>query len=119
MDGNFTTRPVAATWGVDDPEFVDLPELKQRFKIGRSLAYLLIKRGDIRSVCLRRKGCIKGRRLIEFASVREYFAKQSAKVHPALSAKCKKANDRMQESQKEKREKEKREKTEPRKETEK
>jgi pyruvate/2-oxoglutarate dehydrogenase complex dihydrolipoamide dehydrogenase (E3) component len=102
MDANFT---IAAP-GTDDAEFVDHVGLKRRFSIGRSAAYTLIENGDIRSVCLRRKGCIKGKRLFEVASVREYFAKQSDEVHPALSAKCKKANRRMQESQKAKREKE-------------
>jgi hypothetical protein len=101
METNFTTQAVAATSGAD-PEFVDLPGLKNRFGIGRSLAYLLIEKGDIRSVCLRRKGCIKGKRLIDVQSARAWIEKQLAEqevetVDPALSAICKKANRVMRE----------------------
>jgi hypothetical protein len=105
MDGNFTTQPVAATWGAD-PEWVDLPGLKSRFSIGRSAAYTHIENGDFRSVVLRKRGRLKGRRLVSVQSVRDYFAQQSDEVDPRLSAKCKEANRKMQESQKEKREKE-------------
>jgi hypothetical protein len=125
MDTNFTTQPVAADWGID-PEFIDLPGLKSRFAIGRSAAYTHIENGDFRSVVLRRKGCIKGRRLVDVQSVRDWIEKQLAKqesgevekVDPALSAICKEANKA---SLKAKREKAKREKakTKPRKETEK
>jgi hypothetical protein len=94
MDTNFTTQPVAARWGAD-PEFVDLPGLKQRFTIGRSAAYTHIENGDFRSVVLRRKGCIKGRRLIDVASVRDYIAKQSDGISPELSGICRKANQEM------------------------
>jgi hypothetical protein len=104
METNFTTQPVAATWGVD-PEFVDLVGLKQRFAIGRSLAYLLIDRGDIQSKVLRRRGNLKGKRLIFVPSVREFLTRQSHEVDPRLSAICKEANRKMRESQKAKREK--------------
>jgi hypothetical protein len=96
MDGNFTTQPVAATWGAD-PEFVDLPGLKQRFGIGRSLAYLLIQHGDIQSKVLRRRGKIKGKRIIDVSSVREYIARQSDEVDPRLATVCKNANAKMRE----------------------
>jgi hypothetical protein len=86
----FTTQPVAATWGVD-PEFVDLGGLQARFGIRRSTAYTLISEGAIRSVVLRRKGTIKGRRLVDVASVRQYIARQSGDVDPRLSANCRKA----------------------------
>jgi len=102
VNKSFTSAPV----GTDDTEFCDFAQLKQRFGVGRSLAYLLNGHGDIKSKVLRRKGCIKGKRLFDVASVREYIAKQSDEVHPALSVKCKEANRKMQESQKAKREKE-------------
>jgi hypothetical protein len=105
VDGNFTTQPVAATWGAD-PEWVDLPGLKSRFSIGRSAAYTLIENGDIRSICLRRRGCVKGRRLVEVQSVRELFARQLDEVDPRLFEACKAANRKMQKNQKAKREKE-------------
>jgi hypothetical protein len=69
---NFTTQPVAATWGAD-PEFVDLVGLRERFGIRRSLAYLLIEDGAIKSVSLRRKGALKGKRLVSVASVRKFL----------------------------------------------
>jgi hypothetical protein len=69
---NFTTAPVAASWGVD-PEFIDLPGLQSRFGIKRSLAYLLIAEGAIKSVSLRRRGALKGKRLIDVASVRDFL----------------------------------------------
>jgi hypothetical protein len=103
MENNFTTQPVAVSCGAD-PEWTDWRGLKNMFSIGRSAGYTHIENGDFRSKVLRRKGCIKGRRIIEVASVREFIAKQSDEVDPALSAKCKEANKA---SQKAKREKEK------------
>jgi hypothetical protein len=68
----FTTQPVAASWGVD-PEFVDLPTLQARFGIKRSLAYLLIQDRVIKSVSLRRRGALKGKRLVCVQSVRSFL----------------------------------------------
>jgi hypothetical protein len=102
MDGNFTI----ASPGTDDAEWVDLPGLKSRFSIGRSAAYTHIENGDFRSVVLRRKGCIKGKRLVFVPSVREYISKQSDEVDPRLSANCKEANRVMREKRREKRENE-------------
>jgi hypothetical protein len=99
MNANFTTQPVAATWGTD-PEFVDLPGLKRLFGIGRSAAYVLIENGEITSKVLRRKGCIKWKRLIDVASVREFIASQSDEVDPRLSDICRKANRVMREKAK-------------------
>jgi hypothetical protein len=93
MDGNFTILAP----GADDAEFVDWRGLKSRFAIGRSAGYIHIKNDDFRSVVLRRKGCIKGRRLFDVASVRAYFARQSDKVDSRLSAVCQKANRVMRE----------------------
>jgi hypothetical protein len=101
MDGNFTI----ASPGTDEAEWVDHRGLKRRFSIGRSAAYTHIENGDFRSVVLRRKGCIKGKRLFFVPSVREYIAAQSDGVDPRLTTICKNANRRMQESQKAKRKK--------------
>jgi hypothetical protein len=86
----FTTQPVAASWGVD-PEFVDLRGLELRFAIRRSSAYTLIAAGAIRSVVLRRRGMIKGRRLVDVASVRNFLASQPSDVDPAMSRNCRNA----------------------------
>ncbi len=86
----FTTAPVAASWGVD-PEFVDFPGLETKFGIKRSLAYVLISEGEIRSVVLRRRGTIKGKRLVDCASVRAYLESQPTDIDPRLAANCRKA----------------------------
>jgi hypothetical protein len=97
MDAHgFTTQPVAAPWGAD-PEWVDHRGLKNMFGIGRSLSYLLIEHDDIVSKVLRRKGCIKGKRLFFVPSIRQYIAKQSDEVDPRLTTICKNANRRMRE----------------------
>src|SRR5437763_4772067 len=86
----FTTAPVEASAGVD-PEFVDLSGLEARFGIRRSTAYTLIAEREIRSVVLRRPGTIKGRRLIDVASVRRFLAKQPDDFDPRLSELTRKA----------------------------
>jgi hypothetical protein len=96
VDGNFT---IAAP-GTDATEFVDLRGLKQRFGIGRSAAYTYIADGDIKSKVLRRRGNIKGKRLIDVSSVREFIARQPDDIDPRLSAVCKKANCKMREKKK-------------------
>ena len=67
-----TIAPVAMACGAD-AEFVDLRGLQERFGIRRSLAYLLIEDGAIKSVSLRRCGAAKGKRLINVASVRDFL----------------------------------------------
>ena len=57
----------------DGPEFLDCRALEQRFGIRRSLAYELIKRNAIRSVSLRKRGALRGKRLFDVASVRGYL----------------------------------------------
>lgn len=72
-----TAKTIAAIFAapatVADPEFVDVAGLRERFGIKRSLAYLLIDEGAIRSVSLRRRGALKGKRLFNVASVREFL----------------------------------------------
>jgi hypothetical protein len=85
-----TTAPVEASTAVD-AEFVDLRGLEARYGIKRSLAYALMSRGDIKSVCLRRRGCLKGKRLVSCASVRSFLASLPDDIDPALSEQCRKA----------------------------
>ena len=68
--------PKAAPLGDIAPEFVDHQGLTRMFGIRRSHAYLLVAQGSIRSVCLRKPGAIKGRRLFHVQSVREFLARQ-------------------------------------------
>jgi len=60
-----------------DPEFVDCPGLEARFGIKRSLAYALLAEGAIRGVSLRRRGQIRGKRLFDVASVRDFLRTQT------------------------------------------
>jgi len=78
----FTAAPIAALSGVD-PEFIDIPGLQSRFGIKRSLAYLLIEDGAIRSVSLRRRGTQRGKRLIDVASVRHFLNSRVGRFKPA------------------------------------
>jgi hypothetical protein len=55
------------------PEFCRMSDLRVLFGITRSMAYLLIDEGKIKSVSLRRPGNVKGVRLVHVASVREYL----------------------------------------------
>jgi hypothetical protein len=67
MDTQFDTQPI---------EFGRLDELQRRFGIRRSKAYELINGGQIKSVCVKKKGARSGIRLIDFDSVREFLAEQ-------------------------------------------
>lgn len=78
-------KPQAATGNDPDPEFVDIPGLYARFAIKEGLAYALINRKAIKSVCLRERGKLRGKRLINVQSVRDYLAAQMDQ-HPASSA---------------------------------
>jgi hypothetical protein len=68
-----------------EAEFVDLSGLKSGWGIGRSLFYELLKAGKIRSINLRREGRVRGKRLVEVQSVREFLAKCSNNIDPQLS----------------------------------
>ena len=57
------------------PEFCDSKQLKPLFGLTRSHAYLLASEGKIRTICLRRKGTTRGRRLFDCESIRRFFAK--------------------------------------------
>lgn len=73
------------------PEWVDPAGLKEGWGIGRSFAYDLIREGKIRSITLRREGCLRGKRLIEVKSVRELFASCDSGIDPALSEQLRRA----------------------------
>jgi len=59
-----------------DPEFVDFRGLEAGWGIRRSLAYQLLNDGKIRSVSLRRRGRLRGKRLFCVHSVREFLRKE-------------------------------------------
>ncbi|MCC6356602.1 MAG: hypothetical protein IT577_22165 [Verrucomicrobiae bacterium] len=68
--------PKAAHLNDIGPEFVDHQGLTRMFAIRRSHAYLLVAQGAIRSVCIRKPGAVKGRRLFDVQSVRDFLARQ-------------------------------------------
>jgi hypothetical protein len=59
-----------------EPEFVDFVGLRQLFGIKRSLAYQLMADGKIKSVSLRRRGALRGKRLFCVYSCREFLRGQ-------------------------------------------
>ena len=61
-----------------DPEFCDFRGLDRLFGIKRSLGYQLLADGLIKSVSLRRRGQIRGKRLFSVDSVRAYLREQMA-----------------------------------------
>jgi len=71
----YSTAPVKAS-PAQDAEFLDAVGLHANFGIKRSLAYVLLAEGLIRGVSLRRRGQVRGKRLFEVASVREYLRSQ-------------------------------------------
>ncbi len=55
------------------PEFVQVPQAVSMFGISRSAIYNLIGDGSIKSVCLRRRGNIRGTRLVSVDSMRSFL----------------------------------------------
>lgn len=67
--------PVPATATIE-PEFIPMPPPGKACPysgLQRGMLYALAKEGLIRTVSLRRKGTTRGRRLIVFASLRDYL----------------------------------------------
>ena len=60
---------------ISSPEFVDHKGLRALFGLSRAHAYLLAGEGRIRSVCIRRPGAIRGKRLFCCQSIRAFLAK--------------------------------------------
>ena len=81
------TTPLRAS----DAEFTNFEGLKSLFGIGRSYAYQLADEGLIKSVCVRRPGKLRGKRLFVVASVREFLANQTDDVPAELSKQMREA----------------------------
>jgi hypothetical protein len=86
----YTTAAVAAS-PVVEVEFYDVPGFCRAYSIGRSFTYDLLGDGSIESVTLRRRGQIRGRRLINAESARKFFASQPSDVSAAARRYAKKA----------------------------
>jgi hypothetical protein len=57
------------------PEYVDHKGLRALFGLSRAHAYLLAGEGKIRSVCIRRPGALRGKRLFDCQSIRDFLVK--------------------------------------------
>ena len=55
------------------PEFADAKGARQSFGLSRSHLYDLNSRGKIRSVSIRRPGAVRGRRLFDCESIRNFL----------------------------------------------
>jgi excisionase family DNA binding protein len=55
------------------PEWLRIPQAIKLFGISRSKLYELIAAGHIRSISLRKRGQVKGTRLIEYDSLCAFF----------------------------------------------
>ena len=55
------------------PEYVDSNGLRAVFGVSRSLGYALINDGSVKSICLRKRGASRGKRLWVAESVRAYL----------------------------------------------
>ena len=73
-----TTSPgeAVARASLLDVEFCDFRGFDRLFGIKRSLVYQLVAEGLIKSVSLRRRGQLRGKRLFDVASVRVYLRSQ-------------------------------------------
>jgi hypothetical protein len=63
---------------LEGPEFVDVRGLEALFGIRRSLAYDLINRNAIKSVSIRKRGALRGKRLFDVDSVRHFLRSQTS-----------------------------------------
>lgn len=71
-----TTAPITAgNFSNAEAEFCRIGDLRTLFGIKRGTSYNLIADGEIKSVCLRRRGYKQGCRLVSVASVREFLAR--------------------------------------------
>jgi len=77
MDANKNTNngavQVAAINQSSKPEYLRVPDAVRIFAICRSSLYELIGEGRIKSVCLRKRGAIRGIRLISYDSLLAYI----------------------------------------------
>ena len=70
-----TLTPIREEIGAVKPAWLNLPGSVRYSSICRSKLYSALKNGEIRSVCLRDEGNVRGTRLINVASLDAYIAK--------------------------------------------
>jgi hypothetical protein len=77
MSATVIDKPIGVAWVSSQPEFADHKGVRALYGLSRAHAYQLASEGKIRSVCIRRPGAIRGRRLFDCASIRSFFNKCS------------------------------------------
>ncbi len=70
-----TEKLTGAASRTSDVEFGTLSELRRVFGFSRSSAYELAAAGEIKFVRIRKRGCVRGRVLVCFDSVRNFLAR--------------------------------------------
>lgn len=68
------------------PEFADHHTARALFGLSRSYLYKLAAQRRIRSVCIRRPGALKGRRLFDCASIRAFLDTCSSEAESTPTA---------------------------------
>ena len=70
-------NPRPSSGVVAKPEFIRISDAVRTFALSRSAIYELIQAGAIRSVSLRKRGNLRGVRLIDYASLAAYLHAQA------------------------------------------
>jgi hypothetical protein len=99
---SFTTETPAATPWTRPPEWLDVPGATRAVSLGRSYLYQLIHDGSVRSICVRKPGCVKGKRLISAASLMEFLARQPSDIHAGARALAQRAQAKSAEAKRQK-----------------
>jgi hypothetical protein len=73
---NNTSIPITTATGASSPEFADHHGARALFGLSRVSLYRLAKDGRIKSVCLRQRGRLRGRRLFDCDSIRQLLREQ-------------------------------------------
>ena len=84
--GTVTNNPIGVAWVSSQPEFADHKGVRALFGFSRAHLYVLASEGKIRSVCIRRPGATRGRRLFDLGSIRRFL---DANVEASESTKTK------------------------------
>ncbi len=61
------------------PEWLRIPEAVRLFSVSRSALYELIAAGEIKSTALKKRGAVRGIRLISFDSLSEFIERSASK----------------------------------------
>jgi hypothetical protein len=92
-----TTAPIEI-----DPEFVTIPCAQARWPVSRTRIYEAIAKHEVESVCLRKPGKLRGRRLLRVASMRRWLAGMPTGIDERLSKHCRRAGKASQAKRREK-----------------